>query len=66
MTWHHLDRRVSKLEQAQDEDHTEPQITVRIRFDGEDGPPLPPGTRVLHIELNGPAWWEVIGEGDDV
>ena len=61
-----LNGRVAKLEQAQDEDHTEPEITVHIRFSGKDDPPLPPGSRVLHIELDGrPSWWEVIGEGDD-
>ena len=63
MTWHHLDRRVSTLEQAQAEDHTEPEIIIRF---GDEGNPLPPGTRVLHIELDGrPSWWETVGEEDD-
>ena len=62
MTMHHLHRRIAHLEQAQDEDHTAPQIIIHF---GDDGAPYPKGSRVLHIELSGPSWWEVIGEEED-
>ena len=58
-----LDNRLTRLERYQEERGEENAVTIRLSFEGQaDQPPLEPGTRILHVTLDGPAWWGVINE----
>lgn len=60
-----LENRLTRLERYQEEAGEDSAVTIRLSFEGQsqaDQPPLEPGTRVLHVTLDGPAWWGVINE----
>ena len=67
-----LSHRVIRLEHCQEEEAEHSAVTLRLLFAGQrasgrtplepDGTPLEPGTRILHVTLDGPSWWGVIDE----
>jgi hypothetical protein len=59
-----LESRLVRLEQDREEaeEATSPTIRVHITGPEDEQYPREPGTRTLHVRLDGPAWWGEIGE----
>lgn len=60
-----LENRLARLERYQEEEEADSAVTIRLSFEGQsesDQSPLEPGTRILHVTLDGPSWWGVIDE----
>lgn len=59
---YHLWNRIAKLERYREEAEEDTTVRVHITGEGDDPYPSEPGTRILHVELSGPAWWGEVGE----
>jgi hypothetical protein len=57
-----LENRLGRLEQYREEAEEALSIRVHIMGPEDEQYPREPGTRTLHVRLDGPAWWGEVGE----